>query len=66
LWQVVERDSIPEKYYLSATACMGILRRAAKRGRALPELLRSALIAQIARDASAAAIPVARSTEPTV
>lgn len=31
------------KYYLSRTACMGILRRAAARGKALPPQLREAL-----------------------
>jgi len=31
------------KYFLSPTACQGILRRAAKRGRKLPELLEQAL-----------------------
>ena len=35
--------SIPPKYYLSPTACLGILRRAAKRGRILPALLDEAL-----------------------
>lgn len=35
--------SVPQQYYLSATACSGILRRAEKRGRKLPDRLRSAL-----------------------
>jgi hypothetical protein len=34
---------LPQQYYLSPKACMGILRRAEKRGRALPEALRRAL-----------------------
>ena len=34
-----------EKYYLSPKACAGILRRAAKRGKALPVLLHRALSA---------------------
>ena len=33
----------PEKYYLSHTACEGILRRAAKRGKELPKMLKEAL-----------------------
>lgn len=33
----------PEKYYLSAEACRGILTRAARRGKELPEALREAL-----------------------
>ena len=34
---------VPEKYYLSAKACLGILRRAKERGKELPEELRIAL-----------------------
>ena len=34
---------VPEKYYLSAKACLGILRRARERGKELPEELRIAL-----------------------
>ena len=34
---------VPEKYYLSARACQGILNRASKRGKELPEVLRIAL-----------------------
>jgi hypothetical protein len=36
-------ESIPPKYYLSPKACVGILRRASTRGKALPEALRVAL-----------------------
>lgn len=35
-----------EKYYLSAKACEGILRRADRRGKELPKVLRDALTAQ--------------------
>lgn len=42
LWQILQ-DNPPEKYYLSAKACQGILRRAEKRGKALPEMLEKAL-----------------------
>src|SRR6185436_20026447 len=35
--------TVPPKYFLSPTACRGILRRAAKRGRELPTQLRLAL-----------------------
>lgn len=42
LWQVLEQD-VAQKYYLSPRACQGILRRAEKRGRELPENLRQAL-----------------------
>lgn len=40
--EVLETDVAP-KYFLSATACSGILRRAERRGKALPELLQQAL-----------------------
>lgn len=36
-------DSAPPKYYLSAKACLGILNRAANRGKPLPEVLKKAL-----------------------
>lgn len=39
----------PEKYYLSQKACEGILRRASRRGKQLPELLKTALTMQIER-----------------
>ena len=34
---------VPEKYYLSAKACLGILRRASARGKELPAVLKTAL-----------------------
>lgn len=36
-------EDVPEKYYLSAKACLGILRRAKERGKELPEELKEAL-----------------------
>ena len=42
LWQVLE-TCVADKYYLSAKACQGILRRAEKRGKKLPEILERAL-----------------------
>lgn len=38
---------VPEKYYLSARACRGILTRASRRGKKLPELLETALLEMI-------------------
>ena len=38
--------SVPEKYYLSPQACQGILNRAERRRKELPELLKAALIWQ--------------------
>jgi hypothetical protein len=43
LSDVLETGAVPRRYFLSATACRGILRRAAKRGKELPEALSSAL-----------------------
>lgn len=40
------QDNVPQKYSLSQKACIGILRRAAKRGKALPPMLREALETQ--------------------
>ncbi len=37
------QDDAPRKYYLSARACQGILNRAEKRGKELPEILKKAL-----------------------
>ena len=42
LWQILEGDA-PEKYYLSAKACAGVLRREKRRGNTLPKMLREAL-----------------------
>ena len=43
----------PGKYYLSAKACEGILRRAERRGKELPPMLKEALEQMIARERSA-------------
>jgi DNA (cytosine-5)-methyltransferase 1 len=45
LSQILE-ENVPTKYYLSETACRGILRRSVKRGKTLPTLLKIALIIQ--------------------
>lgn len=42
LSQILEEDP-PKKYYLTATACKGILRRAEERGKPLPPQLQAAL-----------------------
>jgi hypothetical protein len=41
---VLEMKNLPERFYLSAKACAGILRRAEKRGKELPPMLKEALI----------------------
>ena len=47
LSQILEECPHP-KYYLSAKACEGILRRAERRGKELPPMLKEALVAQSA------------------
>ena len=47
---ILQMDA-PEKYCLSRTACQGILRRAEKRGKELPGMLRDALL-EIVNDCS--------------
>jgi hypothetical protein len=39
----LETGELPQRYFLSATACQGILRRAEKRGKKLPDALYLAL-----------------------
>jgi hypothetical protein len=46
---------VPQRYFLSATACKGILRRAVKRGKSLPPPLMSALDAVAKRHSTQAA-----------
>jgi hypothetical protein len=43
LSEVLETGPLPKRFFLSAKACAGILRRAEKRGKTLPEPLRLAL-----------------------
>ena len=50
LSQILEANA-PEKYYLSAKACAGILRRAERRGKELPVMLKDALEEVVALDA---------------
>jgi hypothetical protein len=45
LSQILEDNPHP-KYYLSAKSCLGILRRAERRGKELPEMLKQALLMQ--------------------
>ena len=46
LSQILE-EKVPAKYYLSARACEGILRRAKNRGKELPPMLEEALLQMI-------------------
>ena len=47
---VLETGAVPQRFYLSAKACRGILRRAEKREKTLPERLMQALAEVAARD----------------
>lgn len=47
LSQILE-ENVPKKYYLSARACEGILRRAERMGKKLPDVLKTALEQQSA------------------
>lgn len=49
LSQILEAN-VPDKYYLSAKACEGILRRAERRGKQLPQMLKDALEQMIERE----------------
>ena len=44
LSDILETDAAPPKYSLSARACQGILNRAAKRGKELPQMLKDTLL----------------------
>ena len=50
LSQILQAN-VPEKYFLSAKACAGILRRAEKRGKELPTMLKEALEEVVALNA---------------
>ena len=50
LSQILQAN-VPEKYYLSARACQGILNRAERRGKKLPDMLEAALREVVALNA---------------
>lgn len=64
LSSVLDTGPIPQKYFLSAKACAGILRRADKRGKVLPEQLRVALQA-VVDSAQTSTSPADYSQSPT-
>jgi hypothetical protein len=47
LLDILETGGVPRRYFLSAKASAGILRRAAKRGKKLPDVL-AAVLASVA------------------
>jgi hypothetical protein len=44
LSDTLETGDLPQRFYLSAKACAGIIRRAEKRGKKLPDALHEALL----------------------
>lgn len=48
LSQILQAN-VPQKFYLSRKACLGILRRASARGKELPTILKTALERQAER-----------------
>lgn len=50
LSDILETGALPQRFFLSATACRGILRRAERRGKKLPEWLQMALEAAAGPD----------------
>ena len=59
LSQILE-EAPPTKYYLSRAACQGILRRAERRGKDLPEQLKQALLIQSASGGDVTEVEKAR------
>jgi hypothetical protein len=55
LSDILETGDVPQRFYLSAKACQGILRRAAKRGKELPQPLMFALV-QVATPSTQVAV----------
>ena len=55
LSDILETGDVPQRYFLSPTACRGILRRAEKRGKELPQLLAHALKAVAASEPTSTA-----------
>ena len=52
LSDILETGVLPQRFFLSATACQGILRRAAGRGKKLPQALQEALESVATSDGS--------------
>ena len=54
LSHILETGDVPQRFFLTAKACQGILRRAEKRGKSLPPSLRAALEAVASEQTSTA------------
>src|SRR3990167_7228739 len=59
LSDILETGDVPRRFFLSARACQGILRRAERRGKELPTMLRRAL-SQVAGEPSGSEKPEGR------
>ena len=63
LSHILETGAVPQRYFLTPKACAGILRRAEKRGKELPEALQRAL-SSVAQAADQRAQPLDTSCQP--
>jgi hypothetical protein len=57
LSDILETGDLPQRFFLSPKACRGILRRAEKRGKALPPALQAALQSVAAKEAEPQSLP---------
>jgi hypothetical protein len=66
LSDVLETGELPRRFWLSSTACRCILRRAEKRGKELPEALKSALLAVASQTQPQPSMPDARTVSSAI
>src|SRR5487761_1622177 len=66
LSDILETGELPQRYWLSATACRGILRRAEKRGKELPWALQSALLAVASQTPHRPSMPDAKTVSSAI
>ena len=66
LSEVLEADPLPAKYWLSPMACRGILRRAERRGKQLPQLLKHALEQMASQEATEPAEGTSKRSQPAI
>ena len=66
LSDVLEAGEVPQRYYLTGTACRGILRRAEKRGKELPGALKSALMGVVSQTPRPPSIEDAEMASPVI
>ena len=60
------QENVPQKYYLSAKACAGILRRAERRGKELPPMLKAALMSMMRAETETAAAGMSGNNQPVI